>query len=433
MYVRKILSLIIFFLLISPWILPPPQLQAANLIDPDSIKLLTDMYNKQQSACQEKIDQAKSTEQSYGSCGQQQFASCMTSIKPKDPRVCTTGIVEKCRYIVDDFLKDCQNKKCQQDEELKDGKCVKSTESTEQKPGTPSITEKIRQSCPDENHLELDNKTNQCICKQLYRKSDKSNDCIFIGAQGLSMDTDSYNDFADRVDNLDSDKSDIFEGKTSDGKKVLIGILRLPDGKYLFTSDGIHFYNNAKDAYNPGLVLRLKTKYADAKKSLLINLFGIGKYIDKETKGDPDKQADGQMRLDSASEAFKNLQSGINDPEKRVEMLKKLFDKMLKPLQDYLGDNWKNSYTFPAEAVNTLAKEIRTDNFANAVRLYISEREQNKKPDEILISMDRGDSPILDFVTNIQGVSQQFARASLIGAYEEAYQRYLLAKRLKSK
>jgi|GEM_PF-6274414 len=42
-----------------------------------------------------------------------------------------------------------------------------------------------------------------------------------------------------------------------------------------------------------------------------------------------------------------------------------------------------------------------------------------------------GQLPELDFVTSIKGVGQSFGRGQLMLAYEEAYQRLQLAKKLK--
>lgn len=89
------------------------------------------------------------------------------------------------------------------------------------------------------------------------------------------------------------------------------------------------------------------------------------------------------------------------------------------------------SPTFAAEAVHTLAKELRNDNFGNAAHLYIRERQGGKSPAQIFALMNGGQLPELDFATSIKGVGLQYARGSLFMAYEEAYQRYLLSTKLK--
>jgi hypothetical protein len=64
-------------------------------------------------------------------------------------------------------------------------------------------------------------------------------------------------------------------------------------------------------------------------------------------------------------------------------------------------------------------------------RLYAKERAAGKTPAQIMGLLRDGQLPELDFVTSIKGVGQSFGRGQLMLAYEEAYQRLQLAKKLK--
>ncbi len=204
-------------------------------------------------------------------------------------------------------------------------------------------------------------------------------------------------------------------------------------------------------------------------------------------------QKEGQVRLDAATQAFENLKKNTpNDPERRIEELQAYTKKVKKWFQkagkaagtltdeeagktvkeraavaagdeftDQLGEKLKELtgcdlelinkilsgdvkdiaedivkgvknqlYTLPAQTVHVLAKEIRKASFANAVHLYIQERESNKSPEEIFALMESGNLPELDFVTSIKGVATMYAKSALLVAYEEAYQRYRLANSL---
>ena len=55
----------------------------------------------------------------------------------------------------------------------------------------------------------------------------------------------------------------------------------------------------------------------------------------------------------------------------------------------------------------------------------------SKTSDQIFELMNSGQLPEIDLASNIKGVGKDFAPPVLFSAYEEAYQRYLIAKKLK--
>jgi len=86
-------------------------------------------------------------------------------------------------------------------------------------------------------------------------------------------------------------------------------------------------------------------------------------------------------------------------------------------------------YTFPADAVITLAEELRKNDFSTGASLYMDAREEGKSPEQIYAELLQGQQPELEY-KQLTGISQQYAQASMLLGYEDAYQRYLVAKEL---
>jgi hypothetical protein len=243
--------------------------------------------------------------------------------------------------------------------------------------------------------------------------------------------------------------------------------LRKPDGTYEFTKDGEHYFDDAQSATNPGLVQKVKTVFGYIWKTVT-GWFGVNKYVGRGTAGDEEAQAEGQARLDASVAAFKDLRSIGDDPEKQLadakavqslwkgrakELLGEKYDDfVLSEIKNATGyeakmisqvltgdiggltkdqiDSVKGSlYTFPAQAVETLAKELRKNDFATGASLYMNAREEGKDPAQVYADLVNGEFPELEY-KQLTGVSQLYAEASMMLAYEDAYQRYLLSQQL---
>lgn len=264
-------------------------------------------------------------------------------------------------------------------------------------------------------------------------------------------------------------KVTIYEWKTIDGKKVKIWVIRKLNGDYAFTKDGEHYENESGTALNPWRWSQIKTWLDDMTKDIKRG-FWIGKYTWKDTANNPEKQIEWQARLDAASAAFKDLRDIEWNPEKQFndaqaiqslwkgrlqnslwEKYEDLFLDELKELSwwyevgkikkvilwDFSGlAQWEidaikwSLYTFPADSVVTLAKELRANDFSDGASLYIDQRKKWKDIQQIYNELEDGNLTLLEY-KQMSGISQQYTQASMLLAYEEAYQRYLLSKKLK--
>lgn len=312
----------------------------------------------------------------------------------------------------------------------------------------------------------------------LYAEKDGA--CVWRGSRGVSWSAESDDAFRTAVESLPSGEGRVFEGTDVKGNPLRIGILRLHDGSWIFTADGERFTASASEALAPGFV----SKFWDTLGGVgtwVARGVGIGKYVGKDTAGDPEKQAAGQRNLDAASAALKNLMATVGDDSEEKfdearEIIETWTDRLSKVLGDeyealvvdelgkqtgidtktvkrYLdGDDWekikdgkiedvsddlldtglKALFAFPAESVATLHKELKRDRFADAAAAYGQERRAGKAPGEVMAQTMRGELPELEFA-GMTGPAAFYAQTAVFTAYEETYQRLLLREKLGGK
>ena len=361
-------------------------------------------------------------------------------------------------------------------------------------PTMKSVKEKAP-SCGQKFLDFLKSKTSASSCDNLHTWSVSRGQCI-LSTQTVPLDPDTRDVYEKTVDGLKPNESTTVSGKTRDGKEFSVGIFRGLDGSYSFTKDGINFYDNLKDIINPGLSTRAGNWWSNLTRGIKVKLgWGSDIYVGRDTAGEGGKvnQTEGQMRLDAASAAFRNIQKKSGDPAAREEIGMRAIERLMGGADNLLGGNYldnaigelekqtglggikdlsngkylgfafnrikaitgcdlstlkkiiegkytdivfdktafvKQLYLFPADSVVTLAKELRTSNFADAASIYMKER-ASKTSDQIFELMNSGQLPEIDLASNIKGVGKDFAPPVLFSAYEEAYQRYLIAKKLK--
>lgn len=301
-----------------------------------------------------------------------------------------------------------------------------------------------------------------CDCAALYQLNLETDACEFVGARGVSLDTDSLYDFQVAIDGLGPEQSTVFVGVDVNGKEIRVGLLRLSDGTIVFTKDGVHFTDTLKDVVKPTLWTRTKRFGGDVWKWVR-GLFGVGKYTGKNTADDPTAQEEGQQKLNAATLAFAHLQRNAKDPYEHIEELRETSDGWLERAKALLGEKYdelilgeiekqtgvpvkliknilakdvdgisddmidavKGAMTnAPAQAVIILAHEMPKASFASGASVYMSLR-ATKTPEEILAGMITSEYPELE-VAEMKGAGFQYSRAILFAAYEEAYQRYRL-------
>ncbi len=365
------------------------------------------------------------------------FGANCKSKQHRPVAVCNQGALDECRNIIDSFF----TSRCGV------GSAAKTT------------VKKVA-ICNETAHQERTSDGASCQCGQLYTMNAKLKSCVFSGSRGLSLSTDSADALETQIEKLTADQSGTVELKLRNGTTITLGVIRLPNGRYLFTPDGEHYQESPSDALAPGFLKSVGTSLSDLSKSFK-GFFGVGKYV-----GPKDETHDGQLLTDAANSALENLQADAN-PNKKVEAAQEIMEQWLNRGKNILGGQYEEQfleemktatgvdvvllkkilagdvagigsdllqkvYTFPAQTVIILGSELRSANFTNAARLYARERATGKTPAQIMALVQNGQLPELDFVSNIKGVSPQFARGSLLLGYEEAYQRYELAKKLKS-
>ncbi len=308
-----------------------------------------------------------------------------------------------------------------------------------------------------------------CDCAAQYWLDLESDECLFIGARGVSLDTDSLYNFQLAIDALGPEQSTVYVGTDVNGKEIRVGILRLSDGSVVFTKDGIHYFETLKDTVKPGLWTRTKVFGGDVWKWVK-GLFGVGKFTGKNTADDPTAQEEGQQKLNAATLAFAHLQRNAKEPYVHLEELRETADTWLDRAKALLGDKYdelvlgelekqtgvpakliKNILTkntdgiaedaieavkgaltnAPAQAILILADEMPKASFASGASVYMSLR-ATRTPEEILAGMMTSEYPELE-MAEMKGAGFAYGRAILFAAFEEAYQRYRLHGSLATK
>ncbi len=347
------------------------------------------------------------------------------------------------------------------DKELKDGKCVPKKAETKKEEEKPK-------------------------CERLYRP-DKDGACVFAGGRGVRFDAESASAFQEFVEGLAEGDGGLFEGKDIKGKPIRVGIVRAADGGYVFTGDGVRFFDNAKDAAAPGPWRRGLNAW-DGIGRWFGGLFGVGKFTGKDTAGDAAKQREGQLMLDAATLAMDAMKEKLGedvggDEEKSLERLdtwvgrtqkvlgeeyddlivdelgemtgldtksirravedgswddvkegktwEKIKEGKIEDIQDDALNGVKEAlYGVPAEAIKTLDKELKRDRFADSARAYATEREAGRSAGDVFAAFGRGDLPELEAM-DLAAHGQFYERSALFVAYEDAYQRYRVMRDLR--
>jgi len=254
--------------------------------------------------------------------------------------------------------------------------------------------------------------------KDLFKKDKEGFDEEGYDENGL--DEDGF----DRDGNFVSDIFDTVgsnEFKTQmwpDEEGVKVAKIVGPYGEARYTADGKHYYDTpAKASLSTGGIRKGMNNISDAFGSFA----SIFSFSTSKT-GDPEKD----LQREIAREVLKDSKS---QSEKDAEKAFKAFEKTGKKLGGKLVG-------VPADVVVQSMKEANATEFAQGVMIYITEREGKdgitgpKTANHIFSSPPEELGPEGGF----KGVSAAFTagqpKAVLFSRYEEAYQRYLVAKEL---
>lgn len=256
-----------------------------------------------------------------------------------------------------------------------------------------SATGKIKEIIPDDNNDEIEDTKLEKITSEDELLDEEIDPFVETG--------------------LESTKPGEYKiGKYPDENGVNLAKIVDAYGVERYTKDGKHFYDTPYSAahFDEGV----RGAWNGAKDTFS----DISDWFFKTKEKDADKQ----LRLDIAREVLDDIKS---QREKDIEKAHdKLADKIDVPT---FGD-------VPAQAVIEVAKELPAKDFASAALVYFAEREKGNSPTTIRENNSEVLSEGYGTFGNQGEVSlsttNKYATAVLYARYEEAYQRYQLAKEL---
>jgi hypothetical protein len=274
-----------------------------------------------------------------------------------------------------------------------------------------------------------------CACRPGFKRGDSG--CVFDAPNIPLSDLDMKK--LERVFlELQPNEHVIFESEYSK-ENIKIGIIRKNDYEFAFTVNGEKWDSNLQTLINPTTWQKTKKTWDSG-----WDLLNPMKWFNWHTKY---KDEDKELKWQIADATLKRYDKDITKPKHYMYAVeywyKNAEDKRQAAikLRDYglvsgsidLSKNYAwselkgNLEAFPANAVKELASEMRTDDFAQAFSIYARLRE-SKTPKDIINNPDEE----LELAISI-GTASTLGDALLYQKYEEAYQRYLLAQKIKNK
>jgi len=199
---------------------------------------------------------------------------------------------------------------------------------------------------------------------------------------------------------------------TDEGSKIIKFIDAYGQEKY--TRDGKNYYDTYGRAATDNILISTINKAKDLPGN-------IWDFFFKTKLADKDKE----LQREISREVFKTLKS--DDIEKIEE---KYADIVGDIASSFLPEQAKDLVSFPADSLKEFAKEAEETEFAEGVMIYIQEREAGSTknqlyqntPEELIYGGIGGGVAA--------GLNAEYPKALLFSKYEEAYQRYSIAKEL---
>ena len=199
---------------------------------------------------------------------------------------------------------------------------------------------------------------------------------------------------------------------TSKGEKVIKFIDSYGQEKY--TRDGKNYY----DTYGRAATNNIITSTIEKAKELPDNIWD---FFFKTKLTDKDKE----LQREVGRDVFRTLK---NDSVEKIE--EKYADIVGDIASSFLPEQAKDLVSVPADSIKKFAKEAKETEFNEGVMIYIKEREagstrnqlyQNTPEELIYGGIGGGVSASLN---------AEYPKALLFSKYEEAYQKYMIAKEL---
>ncbi|MFA5228283.1 MAG: hypothetical protein WC446_00725 [Candidatus Paceibacterota bacterium] len=199
---------------------------------------------------------------------------------------------------------------------------------------------------------------------------------------------------------------------TSKGEKIIKFVDSYGQEKY--TRDGKNYY----DTYGRAATNNILTSTIEKAKELpdkIWDFFFKTKLVDK----------DKELQREVGREVFRTLQ---DDKIEKIE--EKYADIVGDIASSFLPEQAKDLVSVPADSIKKFAKEAKETEFSEGVMIYIKEREAGSTrnqlyqntPEELIYGGIGGGVAA--------GLNVEYPKALLFSKYEEAYQRYVIAKEL---
>ncbi len=199
---------------------------------------------------------------------------------------------------------------------------------------------------------------------------------------------------------------------TSEGVKIIRFIDTYGQEKY--TRDGKNYY----DTYGRAATDNILRSAINKVKEIPTNLWD---FIFKTKLLDKDKE----LQREVSREVFKTLR------DDKVEKIEEKYSDIVGDIAtSFLPKQVKDLVNVPADSIKKFAKEAKETEFAEGAMIYIKERESGSTsnqlyqdtPEELIYGGIGGGVAV--------GLNVDYPKALLFSKYEEAYQRYRIAKEL---
>jgi len=199
---------------------------------------------------------------------------------------------------------------------------------------------------------------------------------------------------------------------TSKGEKIIHFVDTYGQDKY--TRDGKNYY----DTYGRAITNNILTSTIEKVKEIPGNIWN---FLFKTKLTDKNKE----LQREVSREVFKTLK---DDKVEKIE--EKYADIVGDIASSFLPKQVKDLVNVPAKSIKEFAKEVKETEFAEGAMIYINEREEGatrnqlyqNTPEELIYGGIGGGVAA--------GLNVEYPKALLFSKYEEAYQRYKIAREL---
>jgi len=284
-----------------------------------------------------------------------------------------------------------------------------------------------------------------CVCRDGYKEEQKdSKSCVLKFPNDI--DLESALDLEQLTDSMvpNSYKKVVLKHKKNGD--IAIGVLKQPSGKVLFTLDGEEFFTDISKELSPTWWQWAKKLASDASGVPADVFDGLthtkwrddedGQYKELQWQVAKEILDDYKEELKDEGTIFENFRKKTEEYTSYAEWLiayKDLREQMEDEdigFSDFTDDQLEAMFeslkdygaAFPGIAIEKFVDEAKVETFSKPVIYYIGERRRGLSPQQI----KEKNPEELDVFVN-ESVRLTFGE-SLMGKYEEAYQRFLLAR-----